>query len=77
MAGRPSSSAIRSGSVASADARREAILSELGGRGRVHLAYMAEKLGVSAMTLRMSSSGPVRSMLTAIEKRIRYSGAAS
>ncbi|MCB2127673.1 MAG: DeoR/GlpR transcriptional regulator [Rhodobacteraceae bacterium] len=52
MAGRPSSSAIRSGSVASADARREAILSELGGRGRVHLAYMAEKLGVSAMTLR-------------------------
>lgn len=52
MAGRPSIDAIRSGSVAGVDARREAILSELGGRGRVQLAYMAEKLGVSAMTLR-------------------------
>jgi len=52
MAGRPSSEAIASGRIASADARREAILRELDTRGVVQLAPMAAALGVSPMTLR-------------------------
>lgn len=52
MAGRPSGEAIASGRIASAEARRAAILSEIETRGVVQLGPMSASLGVSVMTLR-------------------------